>query len=46
MRYVHLIFGILMFVVFTITGRYMRADFPDKDAINKMVDEIKPPEAA
>ena len=33
MRYVHLIFGILMFVVFTITGRYMRADFPDKDAI-------------
>ena len=33
MRYVHLIFGILLFVVFTITGRYMRADFPDKDAI-------------
>ena len=30
MRYVHLIFGILMFVVFTITGRYMRADFPEK----------------
>jgi Ni/Fe-hydrogenase subunit HybB-like protein len=33
MRYVHLIFGILLFVVFTITGRYMRADFPEKDAI-------------
>jgi hypothetical protein len=33
MRYVHLIFGILMFAVFTITGRYMRADFPEKDAI-------------
>ena len=33
MTYVHLIFGILLFVVFTITGRYMRADFPDKDAI-------------
>jgi len=33
MAYVHLIFGIVLFVVFTITGRYMRADFPDKDAI-------------
>ena len=30
MSYVHLIFGLLLFVVFTITGRYMRADFPDK----------------
>ena len=29
----HLIFGILLFFVFTTTGSYMRADFPDKDAI-------------
>lgn len=29
----HLIFGILLFVVFAVTGRYMRADFPDKDLI-------------
>ena len=35
MSYFHLIFGILLFVVFTITGRYMRADFPDKDAIDQ-----------
>ena len=33
MKWFHLIFGILLFVVFTITGRYMRADFPDKDAM-------------
>src|SRR4051794_34412077 len=33
MSYVHLVFGILLFVVFTITGQYMRADFPEKDAI-------------
>ena len=35
MSYFHLIFGILLFVVFTITGRYMRADFPDKDEIDQ-----------
>jgi hypothetical protein len=29
----HLIFGILLFIVFTVTGRFMRVDFPDKDAI-------------
>ena len=34
MRRLHLIFGILLFVAFVITGRYMRADFPDKDLIS------------
>jgi uncharacterized protein YjeT (DUF2065 family) len=29
----HLLFGIIVFVVFLITGRFMRADFPDKDVI-------------
>ena len=33
MRWIHLIFGLLLFVVFTQTGSYMRADFPDKEAI-------------
>ena len=33
MSWVHLIFGIVLFFVFTTTGSYMRADFPDKDAI-------------
>ena len=33
MSWFHLIFGFLMFVVFVTTGKYMRADFPDKDAI-------------
>ena len=33
MKWVHLIFGIALFFVFTTTGSYMRADFPDKDAI-------------
>jgi hypothetical protein len=31
----HLIFGILVFVVFLITGRFMRADFPDKEIISQ-----------
>src|SRR5205814_3885028 len=35
MTYVHLVFGILLFLVFTITGRYMRADFPDKQDIDQ-----------
>lgn len=35
MARVHLIFGLLLFVVFLITGQYMRADFPDKDAIDQ-----------
>ena len=34
MRRLHLILGILLFVAFVITGRYMRADFPDKDLIS------------
>ena len=33
MKWVHLVFGLIMFVVFTTTGSYMRADFPDKEAI-------------
>lgn len=33
MRYVHLVFGIALFVIFTVTGSYMLADFPDKDVI-------------
>jgi hypothetical protein len=33
MPYLHLIFGIIMFVVFLVTGKFMRWDFPDKDAI-------------
>src|SRR5262249_11930247 len=34
MKRIHLIFGLLLFVVFVITGRYMRLDFPDKDVIS------------
>lgn len=37
MRVAHLIFGLVLFVVFTITGRYMRVDFPDKDAIDQFL---------
>src|SRR5688572_25214468 len=33
MSWFHLIFGIVLFFVFTTTGSYMRSDFPDKDAI-------------
>ena len=29
----HLIFGLVMFVVFVTTGKFMRVDFPNKDAI-------------
>lgn len=32
-NWVHLIVGVVLFFVFTTTGSYMRADFPDKDAI-------------
>ena len=35
MSYFHLLFGLLLFVVFTITGRYMRADFPDKQEMDQ-----------
>lgn len=31
----HLIFGLIVFVVFLITGRFMRADFPDKEIISQ-----------
>jgi len=33
MSYVHLIFGIILFIVFVTTGKFMRWDFPDKDII-------------
>jgi hypothetical protein len=33
LRRLHLIVGLTLFVGFTVTGRYMRIDFPDKDAI-------------
>jgi hypothetical protein len=35
MARLHLIFGIVVFVVFLVTGRLMRWDFPDKDAISQ-----------
>jgi hypothetical protein len=33
MAYVHLIFGIVLFIIFLVTGRFMRTDFPDKEII-------------
>src|SRR5688572_11128947 len=33
MRAAHLAFGLGLFIVFTVTGSYMRVDFPDKEAI-------------
>jgi glucan phosphoethanolaminetransferase (alkaline phosphatase superfamily) len=33
MSYLHLIFGIVIFIIFLITGQYMRADFPNKEVI-------------
>ena len=33
MSWFHLIFGLVMFVVFVTTGKFMRMDFPDKEAI-------------
>ena len=33
MKWFHLIFGIVMFIVFVTTGKFMRIDFPDKDMI-------------
>jgi len=33
MSWFHLIFGLVMFIVFVTTGKFMRVDFPDKDAI-------------
>ena len=37
MKWFHLIFGIALFVVYTVTGRYMRVDFPDKDTIDQFL---------
>ena len=34
MKWVHLIIGTVMFLVFTTTGSYMRADFPEKSLIS------------
>jgi uncharacterized membrane protein len=34
MHIFHLIFGILMLIVFLTTGKFMRFDFPDKDLIS------------
>ena len=33
MKWFHLAVGIVLFVAFCVTGRMMRLDFPDKDAI-------------
>lgn len=33
MKRLHLIFGILLFIAFAVTGRFMRWDFPDKEII-------------
>lgn len=35
MAWFHLVFGILLFVVFTQTGACMRADFPDKEMMSQ-----------
>jgi hypothetical protein len=34
MKWFHLAIGMLLFVAFCVTGRMMRLDFPDKDAIS------------
>ena len=33
MSWFHLVFGFIVFIVFAVTGSYMRADFPDKEII-------------
>ena len=33
MKWFHLIFGLVVFIVFVTTGKFMRIDFPDKDII-------------
>ncbi|MDQ3062316.1 MAG: hypothetical protein M3R14_05560, partial [Acidobacteriota bacterium] len=33
MCYLHLIFGIVVFIIFLVTGKFMRGDFPDKEII-------------
>lgn len=37
MKWFHLIFGILLFIVFTVTGRFMRVDFADKDVMDQFL---------
>ena len=34
MRRMHIIFGLLLFVAFLVTGRLLRADFPDKGEVD------------
>lgn len=33
MSYLHLFFGIIVFIIFLVTGKFMRVDFPDKELI-------------
>ena len=33
MSWFHLVFGIIVFIVFAVTGKFMRVDFPDKEII-------------
>ena len=33
MNWLHLAIGIVMFIIFVTTGKFMRIDFPDKEAI-------------
>jgi len=33
MSYLHLVFGIIVFIIFLVTGKFMRVDFPDKEII-------------
>ncbi|HBR56909.1 MAG TPA: hypothetical protein DEA22_05490 [Blastocatellia bacterium] len=35
MKWFHLIFGVLIFGAFVMTGQFMRSDFPDKAAIDQ-----------
>jgi hypothetical protein len=35
MRRFHLILGLLLFIAFVVTGRFMRVDFPDKEMIEQ-----------
>jgi magnesium-transporting ATPase (P-type) len=35
MSYAHLIFGIIVFIIFLVTGKFMRVDFPDKEIISQ-----------
>ena len=35
MSWCHLIFGLILFVVFVTTGKFMRIDFPDKESMDQ-----------